>query len=143
MGINLKEALRKELKADQGQTFKFESVGDQLIFTFKSRITVPTQRGEDSDLVRVTVLAGEKIVSGKVTSVEPGDHSFFLGTHLTDLFKRKAPGAGDTIRIKLAEIQTENRGFKKFGFEFLEKVSTAPTPPKPSKPEPSDDDVPF
>jgi hypothetical protein len=38
--IDLKEALRRELKANSSQTFKFELPGDQIIFVFKSRRTV-------------------------------------------------------------------------------------------------------
>src|SRR5215831_11527590 len=133
MPIDLKAALRKELHPNQSRTFQFQTVGDQLIASHKIRKTVETEQGKMSDVVEVNVLAGEKVdpKTGEVTDVAPGPGSFFLSTHLLQLFDENAPGPDDIYRIKLCEIRVEKRGFKLYGMEFLQRVSPVPTPVQP------------
>jgi hypothetical protein len=125
MAVDLKKALSKKLPPKQGgDVFKFESIGDQLIFEYISRRTVKTGRGEDSDLIDAVVLAGEKVdpKTKKASPVKPGSYVFFLGTHLTRLFDEAAPTRGDTIQIQLSEIRPDKNNLKLFAFEFLERV---------------------
>ena len=126
MAINLKNVLSRKLEPKQGgDVFTFESVGDQLVAEFKGRRTVRTQRGDDSDLVDVKIIGGEKFdqKSKKVASVKPGDAVFFLGTNLKSIFDAEKPGVGDTIHVQLADIVKSKNGMKVYGFEFVERVS--------------------
>ena len=81
-------------------------------------------------MVDAHLLAGEKIdpKTDKVTPVTPGPCSFFLSTHLVRLFNEHAPGPGDVIRVRLAEIRASENNLKLYGFEFLERVSASPPP---------------
>ena len=74
--IDLKAALSKKMTAKQGgDSFKFETILDQLIFEFICRRTQKTDRGEDAELVEVRVLAGEKtnLETKRVEPVKPGE----------------------------------------------------------------------
>jgi hypothetical protein len=124
--INLKEALRRKLAPKSGvDTFKFEHIGDQLICKFQGRRTVKTKRGDDSDLIDVQVLGGEKHDSsvGKKLAVDPGPRVVFLNTCLGRDLDREQPNPGDTLHIQLAKIDPGKNNMKIFGFEILERAN--------------------
>ena len=123
MAVNLKDIMKKKLEPKQGgDIFKFETVLDQLVCKFKGRRTVRTERGDDSDLVDVQILAGEKFdsKSKKVLPVPPGDAVFFLGTNLKSIFDAEKPAIGDIFRVQLAEIVKSKNNMKIFGFEKIQ-----------------------
>jgi hypothetical protein len=131
VAIDLKKALQKKLAPKQGaDSFKFETIGDQLIFKFVARRTEKIE-GRDSELVDANILAGEKFdpKSKKMLPVKPGQGVFFLGTHLRRVFDTEKPSPGDMIQLQLAEIRADKRNMKMFGFDFLERVDAPKSPP--------------
>jgi len=126
MPIDLKKILAKKLSTTPARGgFKFETVGDSLIFKFKARRT-ENIKGDDAQFVDVTALDGKKLnpETGKVADVKPGPTSFSLGTHLRQLFDDMQPVPDDVIHLQLTEIKADKQNKKLFGFEFVERAAS-------------------
>jgi hypothetical protein len=136
MGIDLKEVMSKKLDAEQSApVFKFENIGDQIVFIFHEQRTVPTKRGEDAELVECDVLAGEKVdvQTKKKVPISTGSHVFFASTHLRRLLSEHKLMRGDTARIQFSEIGPKS--VKLFGIEILERVSGNGSEPEENWPQ--------
>jgi len=126
MSIDLKEVLQKKLPPKSGgEIFRFQTVGDQLVFRFKGRRTVTTKRGEGAEIVDCQVLGGETVdpKTKKITPVQPGDYSFFLSKVLRGIFDEEKPQPGDTVHVQLVEIVPAKNDMKLYGFEFLDRAA--------------------
>src|SRR4030095_1449391 len=124
MSIDLKKVMAKKLDAEQSApVYKFENIGDQIVFTFHEQRTVPTQRGENAELVDCEVLGGEKydVQTKKMVPVPKGPMVFFASTHLRRLLSEHNLARGDTYRVQFSEIG--QKGVKLFGIECLERAS--------------------
>lgn len=113
MAVNLKSALRKKLEVKEtfGDTYKFENPGDQIVFKFLQRKTIEkTKLGKPGDLVECQILAGEKVdkTTEQISEVNPGPGSFFLGTHLRELFDKDTPLNGDICQVQFVKIGNNN-----------------------------------
>jgi len=124
MGIDLKKVMSKKLPAaESAPVFRFETLGDQLVFIFRELKTVMTSRGEDAALCECDVLGGEHFnkEKRKIESWPKGPTAFFLSTQPQRLFREQQPVKGDVIRLQFAEVGANS--VKLFGFEYLEKVA--------------------
>ena len=126
MPIDLKEVLKKKLAPkSSGETFQFQTVGDQLVFRFKGRRTVTTKRGEGAEIVDCQALGGEKVdpETKEITPVKPGDCSFFLSKVLRRIFDEEKPQPGDTLHVQLVELVPAKNDMKLYGVEFLDRAA--------------------
>jgi hypothetical protein len=125
MAIDLQVALRKKLEAKTfGDGFRFETVGDQIIFRYLQRKVVEkTSLGKPGEVIECEVLAGEKIdrATKEISPVKVGPASFFVGTHLKQLLDDDPPSRGDICRAGFVGIGRNN--FHLFGYEVLERVT--------------------
>jgi hypothetical protein len=124
--IDISKALQQKLEPKQGaDEFKFEAVGDQLIFKYQGRRSVKTKRGDNADLIDVQVLSGEKFDPAlhHKLAVDPGARVVFLNTCLTRDIDREQPSIGDVIQLQLAKIDPSKNRMKVYGFEILDGLT--------------------
>jgi len=121
--FKIRTTKKLEVKETFGDTFKFDNPGDQIVFKFLQRKTIEkTKLGKPGDVVECEILAGEKVdkTTKQISEVKPGPGSFFLGTHLRELFDKDAPLKGDICHVQFVKIGNSN--FHLFGFEILERA---------------------
>jgi hypothetical protein len=139
MHIDLTKILGRKLPLSGNNLFKFEVVGDELVFIFRNRRTVKQKDGGESEIIDVEVLGGTKIdpKTSRSVPVKPGTYSFFVQKKLRDIFDREKPVDGDQYHLQLVAIRTDLRNMKEYGYEILEKV------PRTKKPVDNQDDIAF
>ena len=138
--MDLAKILGRKLPPSGNNLFKFEFVGDELVFIFRSRRTVKKKDGGESEIVDVEVLGGTKIdpETSRSAPVKPGPYSFFITQKkLREIFDRERPVDGDQYHLQLVAIRTDVRNMKEYGYEVLEKV------PRTKKPADNQDDIAF
>jgi len=134
--------LNKLSASKSAPVFRFETIGDQLVFVFHELKTVKTSRGEDAVLCECEAVAGEQLnkETKKIESWPKGPTAFFLSTQLRRLFREQRPIKGDLARVQFAEIG-QPRNVKLYGWEYLQKVPRSSDGTSGGNP-PDDDDLP-
>ena len=139
MTIDLSKILGRKLPPSGDNLFKFEVVGDELVFIFRGRRTVKKKDGGETEIIDAEVLGGTKIdpKTSRSVPVKPGLYSFFVQKKLHEIFHRERPVDGDQYHLQLVAIRADLRNMKEYGYEILEKI------PRNKKPVDNDDDIAF